>query len=79
MAEIRVQIPDNVLEPLKERLGLKKNTDVIEEALTVLNWAAEEVGKGRQIYSANTDGRDVTRLATPALTYRSNAATLARR
>jgi hypothetical protein len=74
MAEIRVQIPDDVLNPLKERLGLRKNTDVIEEALTVLNWAAEEVGKGRQIYSANPDGRDVTRLATRALTFRSNAA-----
>jgi hypothetical protein len=68
MAEIRVLVPDDVIEDLKGRLGLRKNTEVIEEALTILNWAADEVSKGRQIFSANKEGRDVTRLATKALT-----------
>jgi len=67
MAEIRVQVNDETMAQLKRTLGLRTNTDVIEEALTMLNWAAEEKKKGRQIFSANSEGRDVTRLATKAL------------
>jgi hypothetical protein len=67
MAEIRVQVPDEVLSRLKERLRLRTNTDVIEEALTMLSWAAEERDRGRLILSSDVKGGDVTRLAMKSL------------
>ncbi len=45
MAEMHVQIDDALIEHLRESLGLSQNTDVIQEALTMLNWAAEEKQK----------------------------------
>ena len=42
MAEVRVQVPDEIMAELKSTLGLRTNTDIVEEALTMLNWAAEE-------------------------------------
>lgn len=67
MAEIRVQVPDDVMEQLKQSLGLRTNTAVVEEALTVLNWAAQEKSRGRMILSSSTKGKDVVQLATKAL------------
>lgn len=67
MAEIRVQVADDVMEKLKQRLRLRTNTDVIEEALTMLSWAAEEKERGRLILSSNATGQDVTRLAMKSL------------
>ena len=67
MAEIRVQVPDDVMNRLKERLRLRTNTDVIEEALTMLSWAADEKDKGRLILSSDPKGGDVTRLAMKSL------------
>ena len=42
MAEIRFQIPDEIINPLRDKLRLSNNTDVVREALTLLNWAAGE-------------------------------------
>jgi|WetSurMetagenome_2_1015567.scaffolds.fasta_scaffold539956_1 hypothetical protein len=67
MADIRVQIPDEVLGALKSKLNLKNGTDVVMEALTMLNWAAEEKQKNRIILSTDGDGKDVTRLAMKSL------------
>ncbi|HEX5685361.1 MAG TPA: hypothetical protein VFY73_15160 [Ideonella sp.] len=67
MAEVRVQVPDEIMAELKSTLGLRTNTDIVEEALTMLNWAAEEKKNGRQIFSARPDGKDVTRLAMRSL------------
>ncbi len=67
MATIHVQIDDALIDHLKEALGLSQNTDVIQEALTMINWAAEEKAKGRSILSANPDGSDVVRLAMTCL------------
>ena len=67
MAEIRVQVEDAVLTKLKEALNLRTNTDVIEEALTMLSWAAEEKKNSRLILSSNKAGSDVTRLAMKSL------------
>jgi hypothetical protein len=67
MAEIRVQVPDAVMEKLKESLNLRTNTDVIEEALTMLSWAAEEKKSSRLILSSDKSGGDVTRLAMKSL------------
>lgn len=63
MAEIRVQVPDTVLNKLKNVLGLRTNVLVLEEALTMLNWAVDETRKGKEIYSASPEGKEVTRLA----------------
>lgn len=73
MAEIRVQVPDEVMTSLKNVLGLKTNVDVIEEALTILNWAAEEKQQGRQIYSQKPGGGEPTRLAMKSLRTTINA------
>lgn len=67
MADIRVQIPDEIMSALREKLGLKTNTDVVQEALTMLNWAAEEKSRNRLILSTNINGEDVARLAMKSL------------
>lgn len=67
MAEVRVQLPDDSLAELKATLGLRTNVQVVEEALLVLNWIAEEKRKGRDIFSAAPDGTHVVRLWTKAL------------
>jgi hypothetical protein len=71
MADIRVQLPDEVMADLKSTLGLRTNTELVQEALTMLNWAAEEKKKGRQIFSAKPDGKDITRLAMKSLMWPS--------
>jgi hypothetical protein len=68
MAEIRVQVADAVLEDVKKTLSnVRTNTQLIEEALTLLKWAADEAAQGRLILSSNAQGGDVTRLAMPSL------------
>lgn len=67
MAEIRVQVPDEVIEKLKSTLNLRTNAAVVEEALTILNWAAQEKARGRMILSSSPSGKDVTQLATKSL------------
>ena len=67
MADIRVQIPDDFMESLREKLGLRTNTEVIQEALTLLNWAAEEKMRGRLVLSSDTEGHNVERLAMRVL------------
>jgi len=64
MADIRVKVDDDFIEPLRELLGLKSNADVVQEALTLLNWAADEtLGRDRVILSSNRDGERMERLA----------------
>lgn len=67
MAEIRLQVPDDLMTKLKSKLGLRNNKEVIEEALTMLSWAADEKDRKRVILSATTDGDQVTRLAMKSL------------
>ncbi len=67
MADIRVQVDDAFIETLQQRLGGVKATDVVREALTLLNWASEERAHGRLILSTDREGKDVARLAMPSL------------
>ena len=67
MADIRVQVPDSFMDDLRKSLQLKTNTDVVQEALTLLNWAAEEKGRGRLILSTDKEGHNVERLAMKSL------------
>ncbi|SFD94384.1 hypothetical protein [Nitrosomonas sp. Nm166] len=65
--EIRINVDDNFMESLKDRLNEKRATDVTKDALTLLNWAVSEIENGRVILSAQRDGTDMHRLAMPAL------------
>jgi hypothetical protein len=66
MADIRVQVPDTFMTPLREKLD-KTNPGVVEEALTLLSWAVEERERGRLILSSDTEGGNVERLAMRSL------------
>jgi hypothetical protein len=66
--ELRLQIPDAVVQQIQEKLGSTvKGTDIARDAITLFKWAVDETAKGRYILSANEEGRDVTRLAMPSL------------
>jgi len=67
MADIRVQVPDDFMLALRSKLDLKTNSDVVQEALTLLNWAAEEKHRGRLILSTDLSGGSVERLAMRSL------------
>ena len=67
MADIRAQVPDEFIDRLRKTMHLKTNTDVIQEALTLLSWATEERERSRLILSTNTAGSDVERLAMGSL------------
>ncbi|MFC0518454.1 hypothetical protein ACFFGT_29840 [Mucilaginibacter angelicae] len=65
--EIRLNIDDDFMKSLSEKLGESKASKITTEALTILNWAAEEAKNGRIILSTNKNGEDVKQLAMPAL------------
>ncbi len=68
MAEVRVQIPDEFIAKLQDKLGGgTKVTDIARDALTLFNWAVDERAKGRLVLSSNEDGGTVNRLAMPSL------------
>jgi hypothetical protein len=68
MAELRLQISDQFVRKLQERLGEDMRvTDIARDALTLFNWAVEERSKGRLILSSDKDGEKTIRLAMPSL------------
>jgi hypothetical protein len=67
MAELRVQIPDELVAKLKEKLGDVKMTDVTKDALSLFTWAVDERAKGRLVLSSDEEGEKMTRLAMPSL------------
>ena len=68
MVEIRLQIPDELVEKLQGQLGNQtKATDMAREAMTLFNWAVEEKANGRVILSSSRNGEDMTKLAMPVL------------
>lgn len=62
-----MQIDNEFVGNLQKELKVQKATDVVREALTILNWAVQERKKNRTILSANTQGKEVVRLAMPSL------------
>jgi hypothetical protein len=64
--EIRVNVDDKFLQSLQTQLGAK-GPELAKSALTLLNWAAGEVTKGRVILSTDEEGENVHRLVMPAL------------
>jgi len=65
--EIRVTVDDEFANNLQFKLGTKKSTEIARAALTLLNWAVDEVSQGRAIFSGNRDGKDLHKLAMPIL------------
>jgi hypothetical protein len=68
MAELRVQIPDDLVQKLQDRLGAgTKVTDMAREAFTLFNWAVSERAQGRVVLSSDKDGDNINKLAMPSL------------
>ncbi len=67
MAEVRLQIPDELVQKFQDKLGNIKVTDIAKDALTLFNWAVDERAKGRLVLSSDEDGEKVTRLAMTTL------------
>jgi hypothetical protein len=65
--ELRMQLDDEFIGDLQTKLRSARASDIVREALTILNWAVHERERGRVILSARPDGQDVARLAMPAL------------
>jgi hypothetical protein len=64
--ELRMRLDEEFARSLQKKLHLRA-TDIVREALTLLNWAVQERERGRVILSADPDGHQVARLAMPAL------------
>ena len=67
MADVRFQVSDDFMAEMKSKLGLGSNTEVVQEALTLLSWAADEKMRERVIVSTNARGEQVERLAMRSL------------
>lgn len=67
MAEIRLQIPDELVKELQTKLDNLKLTDIARDALTLFNWAVDERAKGRLVLSSEESGDKMTRLTMPSL------------
>ena len=65
--ELRMQVDDEFIKTLQAKLDLPRATDIVREALTILNWAIVERERNRVILSADTNGQNVERLAMPVL------------
>jgi hypothetical protein len=67
MADIRVQVPNEFMDRLRDTLHVKTNPEVIQEALTLLGWAVEERERGRILLSTDKQGGSVEKLAMGSL------------
>jgi hypothetical protein len=67
MAEVRIQIPDEVVKQIQDKLGDVKVTDIAKDAVTMFNWAVDERSKGRVVLSSDEEGEKMTRLAMASL------------
>ena len=63
MAEVRLQIPDDLMKKYQDKLGNVKATDLAKDALTLFNWAFDERAKGRLVLSSDEEGESMIRLA----------------
>ena len=69
MAEVRLQIPDELVEKLREKLGPDtKATDIARDAITLYNWAVNERALGNVITSSDSkDFKAVKQVAMSSL------------
>jgi len=66
MAELCVEVGDAFLAELKRRIGVTDNTFIAREALTIINWAADQRIAGRDVVSTE-GGRVHARLRMASL------------
>jgi hypothetical protein len=67
MAEIRVNVDDEFLAALKTKLGNPKTTEIVQDALALLNWGADAAKEGRDILSADQKRQDLEKVVIPRL------------
>jgi hypothetical protein len=67
MAEIRLNIDDNFFESLKKETGINKASQLTNEALNLLKWAASEARAGRVLTTSNADGSGAKKIVIPSL------------
>jgi hypothetical protein len=67
MAEIRLNIDDKFFNDVKRAVGIEKTSQLTNEALTLIKWAANEVREGRIITTSKPDGSDVKKIVIPSL------------
>jgi hypothetical protein len=68
MAELKLVIPDRILDSLLHKLGPEVPAcDIPTEALTLFDWAVTQRAQGRVIFSADSTGAHLKRLSMPAL------------
>ncbi len=68
MVDIRLQIPDELVEQLQKKLGTSvKATDMARDAMTLFNWAVNERAKGRLVLSSNDDISKPVQLVMPSI------------
>ena len=68
MAEIRLQIPDEMVANLQSLIGTAtKATDIAKDALTLFSWAVNERAQGNVILSSDQSGDKMTRITMPSL------------
>ncbi len=65
--EIRLNVDDEFMEKLRKKLKKNKASQIALDALTLLNWAADEAGKNRVVLSSTQEGDDVHTLVMPSL------------
>lgn len=67
--EVRLSIDDSFLKDLQEKIGGSPHaSELMRDALTMFNWAVQEVAAGRVLLSTSTEGEDMHRLVMPTLT-----------
>jgi hypothetical protein len=68
MAEIRLQIPDELVSEFQGKLSENtKPTEIARDAISLYKWAVSERSKGNVILSSDNDGTNLTRVTMPAL------------
>lgn len=68
MADLRLQISDDLLKQFQDKLGPgMKPADIARDAFSLYNWALSERAKGRVLLSSEESGEKVTRITSPAL------------
>lgn len=67
MAEVRITVDDAFLDSLKEKLGTTKTSEIIQEALTMLDWGTDAKRQGRDILSADAARSDFEKVVLPRL------------
>ena len=69
MAEVRLQIPDELVAKFQEKLGADvKATDIARDAITLYKWVVDEKASGNTITSSDSkDFKPIKQLAMTSL------------